>query len=56
MASLTELYLEAIEACNAHDLDALLGYYADDCENVTHLWSWRLIHKPGRIYLVSGRA
>ena len=32
MASLKELYLQAIEAYNAHDLDTFLDYYADDCE------------------------
>jgi len=32
MADLRELYLQAIEAYNAHDLDRFLGYYADDCE------------------------
>ena len=32
MADLREIYLQAIEAYNAHDLDRLLGYYADDCE------------------------
>ena len=32
MASLTELYRQAIEAYNAHDLDRFVDYYADDCE------------------------
>jgi ketosteroid isomerase-like protein len=32
MTGLRELYLQAIEAYNAHDLDRFLGYYADDCE------------------------
>lgn len=32
MAGLKELYLQAIEAYNAHDLDTFLGYYAEDCE------------------------
>jgi steroid delta-isomerase-like uncharacterized protein len=32
MTGLRELYLQAIEAYNAHDLDRLIGYYADDCE------------------------
>jgi steroid delta-isomerase-like uncharacterized protein len=32
MANLGELYLQAIEAYNAHDLDKFLGHYADDCE------------------------
>lgn len=32
MASLRELYREAIEAYNAHDLDRFLDHYADDCE------------------------
>ena len=32
MTGLRELYLRAIEAYNAHDLDRFIGYYADDCE------------------------
>ena len=32
MANLRELYLQAIDAYNAHDLDRFLDYYADDCE------------------------
>ena len=32
MATLTDLYRQAIEAYNAHDLDGFLDYYADDCE------------------------
>ena len=32
MTDLKELYRQAIEAYNAHDLDKFLGYYADDCE------------------------
>jgi len=32
MADLKELYLRAIGAYNAHDLDAFLDYYADECE------------------------
>lgn len=32
MANLRELYLQAIEAYNAHDLDRFLDHYADDCE------------------------
>jgi steroid delta-isomerase-like uncharacterized protein len=32
MTGLRELYVQVIEAYNAHDLDRFLGYYADDCE------------------------
>jgi ketosteroid isomerase-like protein len=32
MTRLRELYLRAIEAYNAHDLDRFIDYYADDCE------------------------
>jgi steroid delta-isomerase-like uncharacterized protein len=32
MGDLKELYLGAIEAYNAHDLDRFVGYYADDGE------------------------
>jgi steroid delta-isomerase-like uncharacterized protein len=32
MTDLKDLYRQAIEAYNAHDLDKFLDYYADDCE------------------------
>ncbi len=32
MTDLKDLYRQAIEAYNAHDLDRFLDYYAEDCE------------------------
>ena len=32
MANLKELYLQSIDAYNAHDLDRFISYYADDCD------------------------
>ena len=32
MGNLKELYLRAIDAYNAHDLDSFISYYADECD------------------------
>ena len=55
MTDLRDLYLQAIEAYNAHDLDKFIDYYTDDCEGTTVIGEWTAeATNTGALYLPSG--